>query len=91
MRTPCYHVTLSTRRTTVSLDETLAALMALKLGQPPHTPAAHTAIRTWLQARLDENNDAGRVRVSQWLQQEAILFLVDKKLSEQYGDWLLSG
>jgi len=86
---PRYHVQLGTKRTTVSLDETLADLLALQLNQQPHTPEAHTAVREWLQRRLDADNDPYRARVSQWLQAQVILALVDKKLSDAYGDWLL--
>ena len=84
-----YHTYLGDRRTTASLDNTLAALLALKLRKTPETLEAHNAVRTWLQARIDEKNDPDRVYVSQWLQSEALLFLVDKRLSERYWDWRL--
>ncbi len=84
-----YHIYLGERRTTASLDNTLVALLALKLRKTPETLEAHNAVRTWLQERLDETDDAGRVYVSQWLQGEVALFLVDKKLSERYWDWRL--
>lgn len=86
---PRYHVQLGIKRTTVSLDETLADLLALQLNQQPHTPEAHTAVRAWLQRQLEADNDPYRARVSQWLQGQVILALVDKKLSDAYGDWLL--
>jgi hypothetical protein len=65
-----YHLYLylGDKPTTVCLENTLAVLMALKLNVEPETNAAHVAIRQWLQQRLDKAGDAGRIRVSQWLQ-----------------------
>lgn len=85
-----YHLNLGRKRTTVSVSDTLSQLMALKLKLEPETKEAHTGIREWLQDRLDEHNDPGRIAVSQWLQDEAVLFLVDTKLSEKYSEWILS-
>ena len=44
-------------------------------------------MRSWLQQQLDINDDPNRAYVSRWLQQEAILFIADTKLSEAYLDW----
>jgi hypothetical protein len=84
-----YHVYLGDKRTTVSLSDKLAAFLALKLHLEPETNEAHTSIREWLQARLDEDNDPGRYRISQWLQGVVMEHLVDKKLSKQYDDWII--
>ena len=84
-----YHLTLGQKRTTVSLGPVISNLLALRLGCTPQSPKAHGTVRSWLQQRLDENNDPGRIRVSQWLQDQIVLFLVDTNLSERYGDWLL--
>ena len=83
-----YHVQRGDSRTTVSLDKTLSALLALKIGHEPETTEAHAAVRQWLQACLDGQADPGRAKVSQWLAGEAILFVTDKKLSESYMSWL---
>ncbi len=85
-----YHVHLGEKRTTACLDDTLAHLMALKLGMVPKTVEAHSAIREWLQAQLDELGDPGRIRVSQWLQGQAILSVSDKILSKKFRKWILS-
>ena len=45
-----------------------------------------TPIRQWLQDRLNENDDPGRILVSRWLKFEALLWLVDKILSTRYGE-----
>jgi hypothetical protein len=84
-----FHVRLGEKRTTVNLGNTLAHLLALKLVEQPETDKAHSAIKKWLQDKLDENGDPLQVHVSQWLQGQAIEFIVDKKLSEKYDDWLL--
>ena len=84
-----YHLSLGQKRTTVSLDTMLSDLLAIRLGSRPQSPQAHGAVRAWLQQQLDQTNDPGRVRVSQWLRDQALLFLVDKHLSNTYLDWLL--
>ncbi len=87
VQTPRFHVRLGDKRTTVSIDRTLAELMALKLGEQPYSVEAHQAIRLWLQDRIDEANDPGRYKVSQWLQSEIIHVLVDKNVSKRYWEW----
>ena len=83
-----YHVMVGDKRTTVSLHATLSAFMAIKLKQEPEVPEAHTAIRQWLQDRLDEFDDPGRVLVSQWLQGEAIELVADRHLIKLYKAWI---
>lgn len=85
-----FHVTLGDRRTTVSVDKTLSTLLALHLGTIPDSPEAHGAVRAWLQARLDEESDPGRIGASHWLQGRVVEALVDKELSRKYGEWILS-
>lgn len=84
-----YHLTLGQKRTTVSLDTMLSDLLAIRLGAFPQSPHAHGAVRAWLQQRLDQANDPGRLRVSQWLRDQAVLFLLDNNLSNTYLDWWL--
>ena len=87
--TPRFHVYLARHRTTVSLDTTLVTLLALKLNRTPGSPDAHQAIRHWLQQRLDDLNDPGLYQVSQWLQSQVVLALVDHRLAKRYDKWLL--
>jgi hypothetical protein len=86
-----YHLTLGPKRTTASLDTMLSDLLAIRLGSFPPSPKTHAIVRAWLQQRLDQANDPGRIRVSQWLRDQTILFLVDKQLSDTYLDWWLEG
>jgi hypothetical protein len=84
-----YHVMLGERRTTVCLDTTLSVLMGLYLGVEPGSLEAHSAIRRWMQEKIDSSDDPGRIRVSQWLQREIVEELISKELAENYNAWLL--
>ncbi len=82
-----YHVQLGKRRTTVSLDQIISILLSLKLGHDPGTEDAHSAVRAYLQEKLDVLNDPHWTSVSQWLRKEVVLDLLDKKLSAKYEKW----
>jgi hypothetical protein len=82
-----FHVRLGARTTTVSVDNTLSILLSLQLGTEPHTPAAHRALRQWLQARLDKHGDASRACVSQWLRGEIAEALISPALKQRYDAW----
>ena len=41
----------------------------------------------YLQEKLDDKNDPGQTSVSQWLREEVLLDLVEKKLSDKYWRW----
>ncbi|WP_290649034.1 hypothetical protein [Aquisalimonas sp.] len=86
-----FHLRLGQRRTTANLDTLLSSYLAIRLGYPPETPQAHQVVRRWLQDRLDDHNDPGRVAVSQWLQREVLTALVDTQISSDYANWLLDG
>ncbi len=79
-----YHVMLGKRRTTVTVDKIVSAFMALKLETTPETAQAHTAVREYIQGKINENKDPERILVSQWLKAQLLLELVDTKLSKQY-------
>jgi hypothetical protein len=83
-----YHVTLGSRRTTVCLDKILSELLALKLGVEPDASEAHAAVRQWLQAELDADDDPGRIRVSQWLRGRAIESVIQGELVKAYDAWM---
>ena len=84
---PRYHVSLGARRTTVSLDTALSDYLALRLDTEPQSKAAHKAVRDWLQAQLDAQNDPGRCFTSQWLQSEVVHEIADRMLREKWGQW----
>jgi hypothetical protein len=83
-----YHLTLGSKRTTVSLDNHLSLLLSLKLGHAPQTPQAQRAVRHWLQARLDEHGDYNRARTSQWLSEEVIRALISTEVKNLYNQWM---
>jgi len=84
-----YHVMIDQVRTTVSLAPVLAELLALKLGAKPQTPAAHAALRSWLQEEIDRDPGAVRNgRASQRLAHQAILKVAAPSLISQRDDWL---
>ena len=47
----------ASRRTTVSLDQIISVLLSLKLGYDPGSEDAHSAVRAYLQEKLDVKND----------------------------------
>ena len=83
-------VKLGDKQTTVNMEFPLCDLVALNLGHAPHTTQGKQAVRKWARRVLDEVSDLGRVRVSQWLHEQALFLVADKILSERYDEWLLS-
>ncbi len=90
MRYHIYKDSEKKQRTTVNLDKILSDLLAIKLGERPETAGGNRAVRGWLQDAIDRVNDPGRSATSQWLQGEVILYLLDKKLSDKYDEWIFS-
>ena len=87
------HIQFGEHRTTVSLDKMLSALLAIKLGQVPESSDGKRAVREWLQARLPAKVGTGRglgKRASQYARQMMIEAIADTKISQAYGDWLVS-
>jgi hypothetical protein len=82
-----YHVTLGKRRSTVSLDKILSVVLALKLDTEPNSEEAHSAVRNFLQEKLNAGNDPKRNDVSQWLREQVLFDVMDKKLSAMYWKW----
>lgn len=82
-----FHVSLGARRTTISIDKTLSILMSLQLGAQPNTPAAHLALREWLQMHLDRNGDPDQTNVSHWLRSKIAEALVSPDLRQKYDQW----
>jgi hypothetical protein len=81
-----YHVLVGKRRTTVSLDGGLAALLALRLGEDPGTPSAGRRVRAWLQERTAA--DSGGAGLNRRLIRHALLEVADKELSARCAAWL---
>ena len=83
------HIKLGEIRTTISADEMLVVMLAIKLGREPDN---HQAVREWLQARLPgkvgTDNGIGK-RTSQAARELMIEAIADKKLSRAWDDWVV--
>jgi len=83
------HIKLGEHRTTVSVDNILCAMLAIKLG---HDPEDRQAVREWLQARLPDKVGTGKgigKRTSQAARVLLIEAIADKTLSAAYDDWVI--
>jgi hypothetical protein len=92
-----FHITDGTRRTTVSLDDTLAAYLALALDTEPHTPGATAAISRYLSDKIVSrlgNLTVRRTSVNPGYSQAAIVAALEAiarhSLRQRYDDWLIS-
>lgn len=96
-----YHVTVSGKRTTVSLDNIVSDLLALRLGLVPRSAEATAAVGRWLQQQIDSKPNswwrnrqrASRSphptsRVSQWAAEAVIKAVADPELMDLRRGWL---
>jgi len=86
------HIRLGSQRTTISADEMLCAMLAIKLGHDPDN--AGQVAREWLQERLPHKVGTGKgigKRTSQAARELMIEAIADKKLSRAYDDWVIGG
>ena len=82
-----FHVTRPGGRTTISLDSLLVELLAIRLDATPYTQIAHGTVQRWLQEQVDAENDLNRAHFSQWLAGQALLFVADPALVDQWHKW----
>lgn len=82
-----YHIQRGEFRTTVTLDSTLSELLSLKIGIAPDQQDAHSAVRQWLQSLSDQKANHDSSNFSQWLKQQAILFISDQQLVTRHQQW----
>lgn len=94
---PRYHITDGTRRTTISLDRTLSAYLALGLNTEPHTPEAATAISRYLSdtivsrlGSLTARRNAVNPGYSQAALVAALELIARPSLQRRYEDWQMS-
>ena len=83
-----YHVRRGAKVTTVSVDESVAAYLALHVGELPGSMRAHGAVRVWVQQELDHSDNPNRPHVSQWLLGRALAALVRPELTAAYADYI---
>ena len=89
-----YHIQLNNKRTTISVDNIIADLLACKLGFHPKDTAAYPAIRVWFEQTIREKlggNLPRNSRVSQWARIYAIEAIADQGLMEKVWDSRIGG
>jgi len=74
--------------TSVSLNQTLADLLALKLKTTPRTKQARSEVTKLLQEFINHDLDRGSHGLSRYLTEQAILFVIDNGLSDEYNKFL---
>lgn len=82
-----FHVTLGeSKRSTVSLPKFLLVLFSLKQGWPlDDQKTLHRNVRLWCNETLQEYDyNEHAINYSQFLQQQMVETLVDKKISKAY-------
>jgi hypothetical protein len=84
-----YHVQLNSHRTTVSLDNIISELMAIKLNTKPGTATAHAAVRQKIDEFIEQDRGRPGYGLARYVTEQAVLFLADKMLSEQYWSYRL--
>ena len=85
-----YHIHFKNRRTTITVDNIISELLAVKLGVLPDAPEAHGMVREWLENTLREKLGElvpGGNRISQYARIFAIEALADKKMMSKVWDW----
>ncbi len=84
-----YHIQFQGRRTTITVDNIISELLAVKLGVPTAPPDAHSLVREWLENTFHEKlgqNVPGGNRISQYARVYAIEAVADKNLMESVWD-----
>ena len=79
-----YHIQLNSHRTTISMDKIISDLLAIKLGMRPGTPEARSAVRKQLEKFIGWNRGRTGIGLARYITEEAVLFISDKVLSDQY-------
>jgi len=82
-----YHIQLANKRTTISIDEILSDLLAIRLKVEPRTPEAHKAVRELLESFIAHDKKRSAL-LTRYIKDQAILYLMDKKLSDKYLDFV---
>lgn len=86
--TVTYHIQLDKGRTTVSVDKIVSDLLSLKLNAEPGTREAHKVVRKQLEEFIAHDTGRSGDQLSRYLQDQAILFLVHKRLADKYGNYM---
>jgi hypothetical protein len=82
-----YHIRKGDKRTTISVDNILSEVFAIKHGYKPNSQEAHEAIRKFAQGVFDADPDPDMVTVSRHMKEKMLLDVIGKELEEKYWDW----
>ena len=76
------HIRFGDKRTSISVDDVLFDLLALKLKVQPDDPEAFGRVRQWLQVKLVEElgESPERKNASQWARRLMVLAVADRRL-----------
>jgi len=82
------HIRFGDKRTSISVDDVLFDLLALKLKVQPSDPEAFGRVRQWLQVRLVEElgDSPERKNASQWARRLMVLAVADRRLVGLLGN-----
>jgi hypothetical protein len=91
-----YHLTISKKRTTISMDKTISDLIAIKLGFTATSKDTHAAIRKQLEKLILPYYDPKspyynlyliNYSLTQFVTQQVILWLVGEELTGKYYEY----
>lgn len=75
------------KRTTVTIADVVAGMLAVELMTDPFAPNAHSAVREWLQAELDGPLRNVEWRLSRQLSLRALRAIVRPEVTSQYQEY----
>lgn len=75
------HIRFGDKRTSITVDDVLFDLLAVKLKVRPDDPEAFGRVREWLQVRLVEElrESSERKNASQWARRLMVLAVADRR------------
>jgi len=91
-----YHLTIPKKRTTISIDEVISDLIAIKLGFSSVSKETHAAIRKQLEKLIVPYYDPKspyyypnliNYKLTQFVTKQAILWLVGEELDQKYYEY----
>lgn len=76
------HIRFGDKRTSITVDDILFELLAVKLKVRPDDPEAFRRVREWLQVRLVEElgESSERKNASQWARRLIVRAVADRRL-----------
>lgn len=84
-----FHIYFDSDRTTITVDEILFELLALKLKMLPDDEQAHSEVRNWLQEKIELEIGTMDIRkdASQWARLFLIEEIANSRLMKEHDTW----